>query len=346
MRRFVAPRAATETTSKTRGVNRKTGAVLRNAAANDDCESLTDAHRTRMAFRVFRPSLPASVEMREGRLARVSFNGVRGEVMAASGPWRTSGEWWREDGWEHDEWDIDVRFGLALCVAFCFSLFFAAGLDETSSWSTYAFGFVFVKRSRAVGAARPLLHLLRLGARELVRAGDVRLMSEAAYTELHARSAFSFLEGAALPEELASACKEKEMGAMAVLDRDGVYGAPRFYLAAKKIPIQAHIGAEVTSAEGWRYPLLVASREGYQNLCRLITRMKLRARKGEGNVAAEEVAEKARGLICLTGGDEGPLAHALAQGGIARGTECVEKLVRTVWPRERLRGIAAAFLPR
>ena len=91
-------------------------------------------------------------------------------------------------------------------------------------------------------------------------------MSKAAYTELHARSAFSFLEGAALPEELASACKEKGMSAMAVLDRDGVYGAPRFYLAAKKIPIRAHIGAEVTSEEGWRYPLLVASREGYQNL--------------------------------------------------------------------------------
>jgi error-prone DNA polymerase len=151
-------------------------------------------------------------------------------------------------------------------------------------------------------------------------------MSKAAYTELHARSAFSFLEGAALPEELASACKEKEMGAMAVLDRDGVYGAPRFYLAAKKIPIQAHIGAEMTSTEGWRYPLLVASREGYQNLCRLITRMKLRTRKGEGSVAPEEVAEKARGLICLTGGDEGPLAYALAQGGVVRGAECVQWL--------------------
>ena len=66
-----------------------------------------------MAFRVFRPSLPARVEMREGRLARVSFNGVRGEVVATSGPWRTSGDWWREDGWDHDEWDIDVRFVLA-----------------------------------------------------------------------------------------------------------------------------------------------------------------------------------------------------------------------------------------
>jgi protein ImuB len=113
MRRFMAPRIATETASKTRGANRKTGTELRSAAAGEDCELLTDAHRTRMAFRVYRPSLPAKIEMREGRLARVSFSGVRGEVVAASGPWRTSGDWWREDGWEHDEWDIDVRFGLA-----------------------------------------------------------------------------------------------------------------------------------------------------------------------------------------------------------------------------------------
>ncbi len=112
MRRFVSPRIAVETAFKTRGANRKKGAELRNAASGDDCESLTDAHRTRMAFRVFRPSLPARVEMREERLARISFNGVRGDVMAASGPWRTSGDWWHEDGWEHDEWDIDVRFGL------------------------------------------------------------------------------------------------------------------------------------------------------------------------------------------------------------------------------------------
>src|SRR5258708_15045672 len=111
------------------------------------------------------------------------------------------------------------------------------------------------------------------------------------YTELHARSAFSFLEGASAPEELADACAEHGMTAMAVLDRDGVDGAPGFYLAAKKISVRAHIGAEVTSAFGWRYPLLVQSREGYQNLCRLITWMKLRARKGEGRVEREEIAE-------------------------------------------------------
>src|ERR1700676_5169653 len=131
------------------------------------------------------------------------------------------------------------------------------------------------------------------------------------YTELHARSAFSFLEGGATPEDLVSVCAEREMQTMALLDRDGVYGSPRFHLAAKKMRIRAHIGAEVTSADGWRYPLLVESREGYQNLCRRITRVKLRAKKGEGSVQAEEIAAMSSGLICMTGGDEGPLAHAL-----------------------------------
>src|SRR5580704_11050575 len=146
------------------------------------------------------------------------------------------------------------------------------------------------------------------------------------YTELHARSAFSFLEGASIPEELAERCAERGMAAMALLDRDGVYGAPRFYLAAKKISVRAHIGAEVTSAAGWRFPLLVASRAGYQNLCQLITRMKLRARKGEGHVSDKEVSEKAAGLICLTGGKEGPLAHALGRGGVENGLACVRQL--------------------
>jgi error-prone DNA polymerase len=147
------------------------------------------------------------------------------------------------------------------------------------------------------------------------------------YTELHARSAFSFLEGACTPEELAGKCAEREMGAIALLDRDGVYGSPRFYLAAKKISVQAHIGAEITSIDGWRYPVLVKSRAGYQNLCRLITRMKLRARKGEGHVLPEEISASVTGLICLTGGDEGPLAHALTQsGGIGGAVKSVEQL--------------------
>ena len=120
------------------------------------------------------------------------------------------------------------------------------------------------------------------------------------YVELHARSAFSFLEGAALPEDLAGACAQSGMAAMAIMDRNGVYGAPRFHMAAKKAGVRAHIGSEIACTNGISYPLLVETREGYQNLCRLVTRMKLRAKKGEGSATLEELAEFARGLICLT----------------------------------------------
>ncbi|HEY2819930.1 MAG TPA: error-prone DNA polymerase [Candidatus Acidoferrum sp.] len=146
------------------------------------------------------------------------------------------------------------------------------------------------------------------------------------YIELHARSAFSFLEGSSIPEELVEACVERGMGAMAVLDRDGVYGAPRFYHAAKKKGIRAHIGAEITTPEGWRFPVLVESREGYQNLCRAITLMKLRAKKGEGRLAAGELNWFTKGLVCLTGGEEGPLVYALAKGGIELATQAVKQL--------------------
>jgi len=161
--------------------------------------------------------------------------------------------------------------------------------------------------------------------------GDLRL----SYVELHARSAFSFLEGACTPEELANLCAHYQMPAMALLDRDGVYGSPRFHLAARKLSLSPHIGAEVSSPQGWRYPLLVKSRAGYQNLCRLITQMKLRGKKGDAYVLDEEVAQKASGLVCLTGGDEGPLAYALGTGEIHTGIEQVELLCQ-VFGRENV----------
>src|ERR1019366_2837490 len=118
------------------------------------------------------------------------------------------------------------------------------------------------------------------------------------YVELHARSAFSFLEGACVPEDLAGACAHLDMPAMALVDRNGVYGSPRFHMAAKKAGVRAHIGSEITCANGRTYPLLAASREGYRNLCRLVTRMKLRAPKGEGAITLDELAEFSRGLVC------------------------------------------------
>jgi error-prone DNA polymerase len=120
------------------------------------------------------------------------------------------------------------------------------------------------------------------------------------YIELHARSAFSFLEGATVPEEFAGACARFNMPAMAIVDRNGVYGAPRFHMAMKKAGLRAHIGSEITCTNGRSYPLLAETREGYQNLCRLVTRMKLRAKKGEGAATLDEIAEFSRGLLCIT----------------------------------------------
>ena len=129
--------------------------------------------------------------------------------------------------------------------------------------------------------------------------------------ELHAASAFSFLQAASLPETLVDRAAVLGYPALALLDRDGVYGAPRFHRAAKTVGIRPIIGAELTIAQApgsrpqapggvttpgqepkraqesgarspeptWRLPVLVESPEGYRNLCRLVTRMKLRRRR-------------------------------------------------------------------
>ena len=128
------------------------------------------------------------------------------------------------------------------------------------------------------------------------------------YVELHARSAFTFLEGASLPESLAQVCSERNIPAIALLDRDGVYGAPRLHGAANQYGIKAHIGAEVSITENGNLPVLVESRTGYRNLCRLITTAKLRTKKT--SVATSgfgELQNHAEGLICLTGDENGPL---------------------------------------
>jgi error-prone DNA polymerase len=120
------------------------------------------------------------------------------------------------------------------------------------------------------------------------------------YVELHAASAFSFLEAASLPEALVDRAAELGYPAVALLDRNGVHGAPRFHKAAKAAGLKAIVGAELT-IESFRLPVLVESQRGYQNLCRLITRMNLRAPKGEGVLSLDELEGQAEGLVALAG---------------------------------------------
>ena len=167
------------------------------------------------------------------------------------------------------------------------------------------------------------------------------------YVELHAASAFSFLEAASLPEALAKAAYDRGLPAMALLDRNGVYGSARFHSTAKANGLRAHVGAEIAISDlvprmqpaGWlphrhmaepaRVSVLCCSQAGYQNLAQLITRYKMRETgKCEGAARRDDLCEFSPGLICMTGGDEGPLAAALTEGGEEAGRRSVKELVR------------------
>src|SRR5438132_7820592 len=122
------------------------------------------------------------------------------------------------------------------------------------------------------------------------------------YIELHACSAFSFLRGSSFPEQLAQVAAELEMPALALLDRNGVYGSQRFSVAAREQEVRSISGAELTMEDGSVLPVLVASRLGYDNLCSLLTQAHLRSEvKGECAVKWEELREFAQGLVALVG---------------------------------------------
>jgi error-prone DNA polymerase len=146
------------------------------------------------------------------------------------------------------------------------------------------------------------------------------------YVELHARSAFSFLRGGSLPESLVAEAARLEMPALALCDRDGVYGAVRLHMSGREAGVRALVGCELTMEDGGIVPVLVATRTGYQGLCRLLTTAHLRAEKGQGRVAWRELAEANEGLVALTGDEEGPVRRAWLERGPAAAQEAGARL--------------------
>jgi error-prone DNA polymerase len=121
------------------------------------------------------------------------------------------------------------------------------------------------------------------------------------YVELHACSAFSFLRGGSFPEHLAETAADLKMPAMALLDRNGVYGSQRFSVAAREKGTRPIVGAELTMEDGSVLPVLVRDAVGYKNLCELVTQAHLRSPKGECAVQWNELPEYAEGLVALLG---------------------------------------------
>lgn len=123
------------------------------------------------------------------------------------------------------------------------------------------------------------------------------------YVPLWCKSNFSFLEGASHAEELVEACVDLGIEALGLTDRDGVYGVVEAHLKARETGIRLIIGAEVTVDDGSTIVLLAMNRDGYRNLCALITRGRRRSPKGESSVGWKEVCAHADGQIALWGGD-------------------------------------------
>jgi error-prone DNA polymerase len=145
--------------------------------------------------------------------------------------------------------------------------------------------------------------------------------------------AFRVTRGASQPDHLAKAAAQLDMPALALCDRDGFYGAPRFFTAAREQKIRAIVGAELTFEDGSVLPVLVENRVGYQNLCHLLTRAHLRSEKGNARVTWGELPEFVEGLVALTGDHEGPLVAAVSdrrsQNGVHTAPlQIIEKLVR------------------
>src|SRR6516164_7894520 len=121
------------------------------------------------------------------------------------------------------------------------------------------------------------------------------------YVELHASSAFSFLRGGSFPEQLAEVAAELEMPAVALCDRNGVYGAQRFSVAACEHGVRPIVGAELSMEDGGILPVLVESRTGYKNLCELLTQAHLRSEKGKCEIKWDELPQFSEGLVALVG---------------------------------------------
>jgi error-prone DNA polymerase len=159
-------------------------------------------------------------------------------------------------------------------------------------------------------------------------------MSSAPYVELHSHSAFSFLDGASSPGELAAAAADLGHPALALTDHDGVWGSMEFALACKGLGVRPITGAELTLEGGAHLTVLVETEAGYRNLCRLLTaahshtRERSRRTAGRPWVPLERVEAHAEGLVCLSGcAGEGAVAGAWGRGEAAAGEALARRLL-------------------
>src|SRR5438094_329686 len=146
------------------------------------------------------------------------------------------------------------------------------------------------------------------------------------YAELHCHSAYSFLDGASPPDELLAAAHHHGYPALALTDRNGIYGSLAFAHAAKRLGLQAITGAEVTLTDGCHLVLLAETPQGYTNLCRLLTESHLGAERLDPRLPLAAIDSRHDGLIILSGSRrDGMLSRALENDGLSAARKLAER---------------------
>src|SRR6266566_6243591 len=146
------------------------------------------------------------------------------------------------------------------------------------------------------------------------------------YAELHSHSAYSFLDGASPPDELLAAAHHHGYPALALTDRNGIYGSLAFAHAAKPLGLQAITGAEVTLTDGSHLVLLAETPQGYTNLCRLLTTTHLGAERLDPRLPHTALEERHDGLIILSGSRrDGLLPRTLENDGLSAARKLAER---------------------
>ncbi|HEX3670458.1 MAG TPA: error-prone DNA polymerase [Candidatus Cybelea sp.] len=167
------------------------------------------------------------------------------------------------------------------------------------------------------------------------------------YAELHTYSNFSFLQGGSHPEELVERAAELGLSAIALTDRDGLYGAVRFSNHARRRRVDAILGSELTFEDATRLVLLVENEAGYANLCELISRAQMRGRKGDARLRLEDFKGRSDGLIALCGGEFGGADPArIAAYKRLFGERFYLELQQHLTPREVRRNVRLVALAR
>jgi error-prone DNA polymerase len=170
-------------------------------------------------------------------------------------------------------------------------------------------------------------------------------MIDTGYVELHCHSYYSLLDGASSPEALVEQAVALGCPALALTDHDGLYGAVRFWQAARERGIKPIIGAEITLHDGGHLTLLTEDRRGYASLCRLLSAGQLAGQKGQPKFTVETLAAHAAGLICLSGCRQGAIASALLAGDAGRAHRTVGQLHDLFGPDRFWIELQRHFLP-